>query len=192
MLSLVESNFPNSECIPLKCELYSNLLVNAAISTCEVRKPAKPANTKLKLSKKVRHAKSLYKIKYNQWNNQNRNKNHQTYHEYVQARKALQQVRRYDGSLADIKLNNEIMRAHSNDRNRVYSLMKESRGVSTGIVTSRLETPVGTYFGKDILEGFTPDAEYFGRTEGECPKYDNHFYRMCIRGVHNTPTFVMN
>ena len=40
LLSMAESHFSEPECNLLKCELYSKLLVNAAISTCEVRQPS--------------------------------------------------------------------------------------------------------------------------------------------------------
>ena len=43
-----------------------------------------------------------------------------------------------------------------------------------------METPVGCYYGADILEGFTADAEFLVRAEGVCPGYDNDFYKMCI------------
>ena len=72
------------------------------------------------------------------------------------------------------------MQAHSRDRNRVYSIMKKARGASKSSLTTKLDTPVGTFFGQDVLEGFTADAEYLGRAEGEGPDYDNHFYRMCM------------
>ena len=118
LLSLAESSFPDSECIPIKCELYSKLLVNAALSTCEAKKPTSvtSANTKPKQSKNLKLAKSFYKMKYKHWN---RSKDHPTYKAYVQARKALQQVERYEGCLEYISFNNRLMQAHSKDRNKV-------------------------------------------------------------------------
>ena len=123
---------------------------------------------------------SKYKIKYKQWNDQARSKNHPSYKEYTLAKKALQQTERHQYNLKHIKFNNDLMRASSTDQNKVCSLMKKARGVASSTGTNRLETSVGTYTGKDVLEDFTAEAEYMGRIEGESPEYDNSFYRLCI------------
>ena len=72
------------------------------------------------------------------------------------------------------------MHANTQDKNLVYTMMKKSRGSYSSIEATKLETPVGCYYGADILEGFTADAEFLGRAEGVCPGYDNDFYKMCI------------
>jgi hypothetical protein len=142
-LSQAESYFDSQEYIPLKCNMYSNLLVTAATSTCAV-KESKPYRSKPKLSYKLKLAKSNYKRKYKLWNKQNRNKDHPAYSEYLGARKNLQYIGRYEDNLNNIKFNNELMDAHVNDKNKVYSLMKKARGVVACTETSVLETPVGT------------------------------------------------
>ena len=76
------------------------------------------------------------------------------------------------------------MIASSNDRNKVYSLVRQSRGLSSTTDTVELITPVGTYRDTGVLEGFAADAEYLGRAEGECPEYDNDFYRLCKMDNH--------
>ena len=43
----------------------------------------------------------------------------------------------------------------------------------------KLETPVGTFWGGDVLEGFSADAEFLGRAKGEPVMLDNEFYRLC-------------
>ena len=43
----------------------------------------------------------------------------------------------------------------------------------------KLQTPVGTFWGDDILEGFAADAKFLGRHRSEPEIYDNEFYRLC-------------
>ena len=150
-LSQAESYFDSPEYIPLKCNMYSNLLVTAATSTCAV-KQSKPHHPKLKLSYKLKLAKTNYKRKYKLWNKHQRNRDHPAYTEYLSARKNLQYIARYEDNLRNIKFNNELMNAHSSDKNKVYSLMKKARGVVSCAETSTLETTVGTFAGQDILE----------------------------------------
>ena len=89
LLSKAESSFPDAECIPMKCELYSTLLVNAALSTCDIKKPSLKSNSKPRLSKKIKSATSHYKIKYKDWNNQQRSKDHPTYQAYLSAKRDM-------------------------------------------------------------------------------------------------------
>ena len=130
----------------------------------------------------------MYKIRYKQWNSNNRDRNHPTYLAYTAARKALQIAERYERNLSFIKLNNKLMRSGSSDRSMVYSIVKKARGVlGSSIQTTRLDTPVGTYNGQDILEGFTADAEHLGRAESDSdsPEYDSTFFRMCVEDNHH-------
>ena len=182
VLSLAEAVFPDPELFPLKCQLYSHLLVNSAVSTCAVRQPSSHSQSnKKKISKKLRLAKSEYRIRYKQWNNTGRIKDHPTYQAYIIARRVLQRTERYERNLSFSRFNNKLMLANSSDKNEVFSLMKKSRGVtSNSIRTSKLDTPVGTYYGLDILEGFTADTEYLGKADGDKSEYDNNFYRMCV------------
>ena len=43
-----------------------------------------------------------------------------------------------------------------------------------------LQTPVGDFHGKDVLEGFATDAELLGKFVGENSQYDNRFYKLCV------------
>ena len=67
------------------------------------------------------------------------------------------------------------------DRNQVYSKMKKIRGGTNTNGTSILNTPVGTYHGEDILEGFAADAEYISRQTSDQNDgwFDHHFYKLC-------------
>ena len=57
--------------------------------------------------------------------------------------------------------------------------MKQLRGQKSSIKPFKLKTPVGTFCGDDVLEGFAADAEHLGRVRGEPDIYDNEFYRLC-------------
>ena len=52
------------------------------------------------------------------------------------------------------------------NRNKVYS-------------TKLLETPLGVYYGNDVLEGFAADAEYLGRATTDNENFDKAFYDLC-------------
>ena len=43
--------------------------------------------------------------------------------------------------------------------NTLYRKIKQSRGEGTNNTTMTLETPVGTFHGQDVLEGFASDAD---------------------------------
>ena len=78
-----------------------------------------------------------------------------------------------------IKSNNELMQAYGKDRNKIYSKIKSLTGQNSSQRPLKLQTPVGTFWGDDILEGFAADAEFLGRHRGEPEIYDNEFYRLC-------------
>ena len=46
-------------------------------------------------------------------------------------------------------------------------------------LTELLETPVGTYHGLDVLEGFAADTEHLGRPPSDNAKFDKEFYDIC-------------
>ena len=100
---------------------------------------------------------------------------------YKQARSNFQKIRRHAQNLKNINLNNQLMYSCAFDSNKYFKLIKKVRGVCQGTTknTAALYTPVGEYFGKDILEGFASDAEYLGRHVGDMSEYDNEFYKLC-------------
>ena len=63
-LSKCESAFPNPECIPLKCALFSELLVRAA-ELCLETKPAGKKIEKSNVSKKMNQAWKLLEGRFN-------------------------------------------------------------------------------------------------------------------------------
>ena len=60
----------------------------------------------------------------------------------------------------------------------MFSTLKRSRNVHNNHTTI-LDTPVGSYFGQDVLEGFAADAEYLGRPNEENNHFDQDFPRVC-------------
>ena len=57
--------------------------------------------------------------------------------------------------------------------------MKKLRGNSSNTVTSLLHTPVGTFHGDDVLEGFAADAEHLGKSNEGSSCFDQTFYKLC-------------
>ena len=57
--------------------------------------------------------------------------------------------------------------------------MKKFRGQSQAVMTSKLQTPVGTYQGEDVLEGFAADSEFLGRSNETNEHFDQSFYKLC-------------
>ena len=177
-----ESLFNSPEFIPLKCQLYSDLLVKSA-ELCFPRKSNPPAVRKSRPPPKVhqawKHLDKCFKI----WKKEGKVKttNSVSYTRYKQARANFQQTRRHQHNLKTIHLNNELMYSNISDRNKHYKLVKKLRGSKSRKSLTALHTPAGDYFGKDTLEGFAGDAELLGRAVGERPEYDNAFYRLCIQ-----------
>ena len=58
--------------------------------------------------------------------------------------------------------------------------MKRMRGESLKSITNKIVTPIGTYLGSDVLEGFAADAEHLAKAIGESNEFDNEFYKLCI------------
>ena len=98
---------------------------------------------------------------------------------YSRARSSLQKLNRYEENLRNIKINHQLISATIHDRNKVYSVLKKLRNEHSKAATSILETPVGSYYGNDILEGFTADAEHLGKATPEDNNFDNEFYNLC-------------
>ena len=76
------------------------------------------------------------------------------------------------------------MKALATDKNKIYSKLKQMRGAKVPTKPQHLKTPVGTFSGDCVLDGFAADAEYLGRERGEPEIYDNNFYRLCKADNH--------
>ena len=183
-LSQASSFWKDPEATPLLCVLYSDLLVKCADLASEqdlVRAKSKTSGKSLKKSRNLSKEEAILLRKLKEWKKAGkpRSKSNPIRESYVSARANLQKSRRYKENLGFISTNNELMRAMVSDRNAVYSKMKKLRAKSAPHKPSYLDTPIGVYYGEDILEGFAADAEYLGRERGESSNYDNEFYRLC-------------
>ena len=180
-LSEYDALFAPLDCIPLKCKLYSELLVKAAEICFDTlpNKPARKDKHSPHLHQAWQHLQRCYKI----WKNNGnpRQSDNNLFVLYAAARSKFQQARRYDNNLKSIRFNNKLMHTHRADRNKHFKLLKNLRRCPPKQCISTLYTPAGEYHGGDILEGFARDAERLGEFVGESSEYDNDFYKLCVK-----------
>ena len=181
LLLKCEEYFPDPEFIPLKCQLYSDLLVRASEISLETKHHS--SVKKHKFPPKLHQAWQRLQKAYNIWKKSGkcRERGNQDFLNITRARAAFQQVRRHCDNLKTIRNNNILMHTHKSDRTKHLKLVKKFRGCNSQQKLSALHTPAGDYFGNDILEGFARDAEILGEFVGETPDFDNHFYRLCVQ-----------
>ena len=168
------------ETIPFLCSLFSELLVKSAELVFDTSSPKAPAQQSCS-SKKLFQAKSHLNSCFRKWKGAGKpsDRSHPSRHAYTSARSNFQRLRRHEESLANVRNNNILIHSAHHDRSKIYSRLKRLRGESSGHTTSLLKTPVGTYHGDDVLEGFAADAEFLGRSNSTLPVYDQQFYRLC-------------
>ena len=181
ILSEYEQLFREPDFIPLKCQLYSELLVKAGEICLETKSPR--IDKKVQHCPQVHHAWKHLQKYFKIWKKEGKPRaaSNPSYMQYRQSRANFQQIRRYQFNLKSIKNNNYLMTTNASDRNKYFQLVKRLRGVSKKQKLSELQTAAGTYYGSDTLEGFAKDAELLGEYVGESSDYDNEFYRLCIQ-----------
>ena len=179
ILSDFEAFLPTPEFIPLKCQLYSDLLVKAAELSLASKpsKPEKKAGTHPQVHQAWQRLQKSHRV----WKKEGKSKalNSTSFTLYKQARANFQQVRRYRLNLKNIKCNNLLMNSHVNDKNQYFKIIKNLRGSKERQRLTELHTPEGVYYGKDTLEGFARDAELLAESIGESKEFDNKFYQLC-------------
>ena len=168
------------ESIPLLCSLVSNLLVKSAKLVFKVKKPGKKTNGKK--SQKFRYAEDILMGTHRAWKKAGKplSKTNPIWTRYARARSNLQRVARSEENMQNVRLNNNLMSAKPQDRNKVFSMLKNLRNSGSKSTTNILETPAGTFYGDDVLEGFAADAEFLGRPSQENGYFDKQFYDLCI------------
>ena len=185
-LTEYENLFPLPQHIPLKCELYSQLLVKSAEMSMDMKKVRKASKNKTRNSSppsSILHQNWLRLRKaFRNWKHCGKVKDFQNvfYIQYCRARKAFQQRYRYETELKYINQNNKIMQADSGNKKSFYKTIRDMRRGNTTLTPKVLHTPAGTYHGLDTLEGFTADAELLAQEEGCSLVYNNEFYKTCI------------
>ena len=180
-LTEYEQYFPTSEFLPLKCQLYSELLVKAAELSLEI-KPVVPAR-KTNPTPQLHHAwKHLHKV-YKTWKNEGKPREPCSFSflQYKKSRANFQQIRRRQSNQKTIRLNNLLMHLNKYDKTKYFNLIRRLQGQPQKQVLKELHTPAGIYYGEDTLEGFANDAELLAQHLGESSEYDNEFYRLCIQ-----------
>ena len=181
VLAEYESQFPLPEHIPLKCELFSSILVKSA-QLCLQSKPVQKSIKKNRPSKYVHQAWLQLRKAFKKWKMNGKNKDPKCiYFTALKTSKGkFQQQYRRDIEFKNIRYNNTIMRADYNNKKEFFNLIKSVRSRGSRQPLCVLNTPLGTYQGLDTLEGFTADAELLGKHVGEAPEYDNEFYKLCV------------
>ena len=71
------------------------------------------------------------------------------------------------------------MLAHRKNRNQMFATLKRARGDCSDSTPSVLDTPVGSYEGDDVLEGFAADAEHLGQSNEDSSCFNRGFYKLC-------------
>ena len=184
VLKEMEELFSNKECIPLKCKLYSELLVFCAENSLpHVPRKTNPRNQKhQRFSPQQNKAWQMFNKRYMDWKRAGkpRNPTNPVFQQFKAARAYFQRVRRYEDNLRFIKFNNKLMLSSMYNRGEIFKLMKAARSKhSRKLQTSKLITPTMTYIGADTLEGFTADAEALAQQGEVSDNYDNKFYKLC-------------
>ena len=176
--------FPSPVYIPLKCELFSALLVKAADLFIESKPVTSKNNLKVKPSPQLHSAWQYLQKTFNIWKNTGKIKNSNEFSQYKRARSSFQRRHRQESDFKNIKENNLIMNADHENKNEFFHHIKRTRNTKHDLPVTALNTPAGTFYGSDTLEGFAVDAEILGKFIGETQEYDNDFYRLCILDNH--------
>ena len=178
-LSNASKYWDTPETIPILSRIISDLLVKCGKLVFETKSSKYSAVSKS--SKKISKAEETLTKAFKKWKKVGRpsSKSDSARIAYTSARSNLQKLRRYEDNLKTIRHNNFLMHSECHDRNKVYASMKKFRGESSNTMTSLLQTPIGTFQGDDVLEGFTADAEHLGKSNEASSRYDQKFYNLC-------------
>ena len=178
-LSNASKYWDTPETIPILSRIISDLLVKCGKLVFETKSSKYSAVSKS--SKKISKAEETLTKAFKKWKKVGRpsSKSDSARIAYTSARSNLQKLRRYEDNLKTIRQNNFLMHSECHDRNKVYASMKKFRGESSNTMTSLLQTPIGTFQGDDVLEGFTADAEHLGKSNEASSRYDQKFYNLC-------------
>ena len=182
-----ENMFPLPEHIPLKCELFSQLLVKSAEICLEIKPNRREDQRKRKLpSPQLEQTYLKMRKCFMRWKETGKSKDpgDASYIAYKSARSLFQRIRRQESTLKYIKQNNIIMQADKDNKRQFFSIIKNLRSTKMSKPPTTLHTPAGTYHGTNVLEGFTADAELLGQAVDTSPEFDNEFYKICILDNH--------
>ena len=71
------------------------------------------------------------------------------------------------------------MNISKSNRGKIFSTLKRIRGDNSSTLPTVLNTPVGSFSGQDVLEGFAADTEHLGKTNDGETWFDQGFYKLC-------------
>ena len=98
---------------------------------------------------------------------------------YANARANLQRIIRKQRNFFHIRQHNHLKFLDKKNRSKIFSAVRRSRGDPPNTTTPVLQTPVGTFQGDDVLEGFASDAEHLGKSNEAITYFDQGFYKLC-------------
>ena len=102
--------------------------------------------------------------------------------ERIQSQRKLQEIIRYEKSVAVMKMHEDIMNSFAEDRNTIYSKLKNIRGENKKqIEIPFIDTLNGRYEGLSVLEGFRKNTEILcnvSKSESE-----SVFSKMCMEDI---------
>ena len=179
-LSHALSYWNTPESIPVLSSLLSNLLVKCASMVFDSTKPNCKTRAKRE-PENIRKAKLALKTSFKAWKcaGKPRSKADPQWASYAEARANLQRLRRYHHNLANIKHNNHLMQLSRSNKSQIFKAIKKFRGDYSSTMTTVLQTPVGTFTGSDVLEGFAADTEHLGKSNEGSIWFDQGFYKLC-------------
>ena len=67
-----------------------------------------------------------------------------------------------------------------NDKIKYFKHIRKLRGQMPTKSPQVLHTPVGSFYGRDTLEGFASDAEFLAQKIEDNHSFDNEFYQLCV------------
>ena len=179
-----ERLFSMPEHIPLRCELYSRLLVKSAELSMDTKSVKRQSGLKQKPPHVLHQAWLKLRKHFNIWKKEGkpRDRESESLKHYKVSRGLFQRAYRYDRELRSIRDNNKIMCADKSNKKEFFKIIKNIRSCKASPYPSTLNTPAGsgTYHGIDTLEGFTADAELLGSKEARAEVYDKEFYKLCV------------
>lgn len=119
MLRKAETIFDSPEFIPLKCELYSNLMVKSAELCFDFKLIKSKKDKPIKFSRQVEEAKRMYLKCYRTWKDAGKpsDKDNESYLSYVSSKRCLQTTQRSERNLDFASFNDKLMECDSANRN---------------------------------------------------------------------------
>ena len=182
ILKGLKQNYNEVENIPILCELFSKSLVLSAQENFETTNPNYESKKKKlpQFSKDYREAHFNHKKVFEKWRKAGRPSDsaHAEKQAVLHSRRNLQRLRRNEEAVNSINLHEDLMKTFETNRNKIYEKLKKSRGDETNMKEIPfIETLVGKFEGKNVLEGFCANTEVLCNVESN-DDFDNEFFKM--------------